>query len=274
MIAKVLGPLRVTMNGESVAPTALKARKLFALLILNHGRVVQRATIERELWDADAPASATTGIQNSVMQIRKAIAGCRNGPSSGRAPKDVLVTEATGYRLDVCGDQFDMTCHRRLVTDADRATADGDFPLASALLNSALRLWRDVPLADLPTGPVLRAHAHRLTEDRRAAFGRRVALDIRLGRTSEVVGELRALATLHPHDELLHQYLILALHLSGRRGDSLAAYQDARTAIVYHTGLEPSPQLRDLQRCILSGAERLTPELELRLLGRPVPVSV
>ena len=105
MIARVLGPLRVTMNGVSVVPTALKARKLLAVLILNRGRVVQRAAIERELWDLDVPMSASTGIQNCIMQIRKNIARAQGGGPSGRLAKETLITEATGYRLEVPGER-------------------------------------------------------------------------------------------------------------------------------------------------------------------------
>ncbi|MFC8221481.1 BTAD domain-containing putative transcriptional regulator [Streptomyces sp. NPDC057362] len=267
MIAKVLGPLRVTLNGDSVVPTALKAKKLLAVLILNHGRVVQRATIERELWGEDAPASASTGIQNGVMQIRKSIGRCQRNMPWPRDPKGMVITEPTGYRLDVSADPFDVTCHRKLVTEADQAAAKGDLTLASAQLNSALKLWRDAPLADVPLGPVLRAHVRRLEEDRRAVLSRRVTLDLRLGRYSEVIGELHALVALNPYDETLHEYLMLALYLSGRRNDALAVYQALRLAMIEDTGLEPSPHLHELQRCVLTGDGGPDEHLARRILG-------
>ncbi|WP_149183557.1 AfsR/SARP family transcriptional regulator [Streptomyces sp. TRM49041] len=269
MIARVLGPLRVTMNGDSVVPAARKAKKLLAVLILNHGRVVQRDTIERELWGLDVPMSASTGIQNSVMQIRKSIALSQRGAAACRSPKEILVTEPTGYRLDVPCGELDVSHYRRLVAEAGDAAERGDLTLASAQLNSALKLWRDAPLADVPAGPVLRAHVRQLEEGRRSVLSRRVALDLRLGRYSEVIGELHALAALNPYDETLHEYLILALYLSGRRNDALAAYQDVRTAMADGTGLEPSPQLRRLQQGILSGDGSLDEHLERRLLKRP-----
>ncbi|MEV1026134.1 BTAD domain-containing putative transcriptional regulator [Streptomyces sp. NPDC050264] len=265
MIAKVLGPLRVTMNGESVVPTALKAKKLLAVLILNHGRVVQRATIERELWGSDVPMSASTGIQNSVMQIRKGIA-LRRDARDVRLPKDVVITEPTGYRLETGGEQFDLTYHRGLVAEAREAVAEGDLPLASAQLNSALKLWRDAPLADVTPGPVLQAHVRQLEEERRSVLNRRVAVDLRLGRYCEVIGELHALAALNPYDESLHEYLMLALHLSGRRNDALAVYRDLRLVMAEGTGLEPSPQMRDLQQCVLNGGGAPDEHLVRRLL--------
>jgi DNA-binding SARP family transcriptional activator len=252
MIARVLGPLRVTMNGVSVVPTALKARKLLAVLILNRGRVVQRAAIERELWGLDVPMSASTGIQNCVMQIRKSIGRALDGGPSDRLPKETLITEATGYRLEVPGEQFDIVGYHRLVSAAGEAEAGGDLSQASAQLNNALKLWRDAPLADVPAGPVLHPHVLRLEEDRKAVLSQRVGLDLRLRRYAEVIGELHALVALNPYDEVLHEYLMLALYLSGRRNDALAAYQGVRTALTDGIGLEPSHRLRRLQQQILS----------------------
>ncbi|MEU8587559.1 AfsR/SARP family transcriptional regulator [Streptomyces sp. NPDC048664] len=254
MIARVLGPLRVTVNGSSVVPTAVKAKKLMAMLVLSRGRVVQRATIERELWDLDAPRSASTGIQNCVMWIRKGIGRAQLGDAD-RAAKQTLVTEPTGYRLDVPGDQFDVVRHHGLVAQAGAAEAQGDFTEASALLNAALNLWRDAPLADVPAGPVLQAHVRRLEEDRKTALTQRLALDLRLHRYAEVVGELHALVALDPYDEVLYEYLMLALYLSGRRNDALTAYQRARAALADGVGLEPSHRLRGLQERILASDE-------------------
>lgn len=254
MIARVLGPLRVTVNGTSVVPTAVKAKKLMAMLVLNRGRVVQRATIERELWDLDAPRSAATGIQNCVMWIRKGIRRAQEG-EAGRPPEQTLITEPTGYRLEVPGDQFDMVRHQQLVAQAGAAEARGDLAEASAVLNAALNLWRDAPLADVPAGPVLRAHVRRLEEDRKAVLTQRLSLDLRLHRYAEVVGELHALVALDPYDEVLYEYLMLALYLSGRRNDALAAYQQARIALADGVGLEPSHRLRGLQQRILASDE-------------------
>ncbi|MFB7597049.1 BTAD domain-containing putative transcriptional regulator [Streptomyces sp. NPDC056160] len=254
MIVRVLGPLRVTVNGTSVVPTAAKAKKLMAMLVLNRGRVVQRATIERELWDLDAPRSASTGIQNCVMWIRKGI-GCAQPGDAGRLARQTLITEPTGYRLEVPGDQFDVVRHQRLVAEAATAEAGGDLAEASALLNAALNLWRDAPLADVPAGPVLRAHVRQLEEDRKAVLTQRLALDLRLRRYAEVVGELHALVALDPYDEVLHEYLMLALYLSGRRNDALTAYRQARRALADGVGLEPSHRLRGLQERILASEE-------------------
>ncbi|CAM3657954.1 AfsR/SARP family transcriptional regulator [Nocardiopsis rhodophaea] len=268
MIARVLGPLRVTVGDVPVVPTPLKAKKLLALLVLNRDRVVQRATIERELWGLDVPMSSSTGIQNCVMQIRKCLGQAQERDSASPLPKKVLITEPTGYRLAVPGDHFDVSRHRGLVAAAGRAEAGGDLAEASAQLNNALSLWRDAPLADVPAGPVLQSHVLRLEEERKSILMQRVALDLQLRRYTEVIGELHALAALSPYDEVLYEYLILALCLSGRRNDALSVYQELRVAMIDELGLEPSPRLRSLQQQVLSCDAGFDEALEQRVSGR------
>ena len=259
MIAKVLGPLRATLDGVSIVPTAPMARRVLALLVLDQGRVVRIGTIERELWGADPPRSAATSVQNQVMRIRRAMDG--SSPPTGAARSTVarglLTTEPTGYRLEAPEGQFDIESYRLLVGQAEQAECVGQLTQASAVLKSALALWHDTPLSDLATGSVLQARVLRLEEERRSGLLRRISLDLRMRRHSEIIGELRELTGLDPYDELLHEYLMFALYFSGRRNDALSSYQGFRTALAEGVGLEPSPRLRELQQAILMADDSL-----------------
>ena len=259
MIAKVLGPLRATLDGVSIVPTAPMARRVLALLVLDQGRVVRIGTIERELWGADPPRSAATSVQNQVMRIRRAMDG--SSPPTGTArstvARELLTTEPTGYRLEAPEGQFDIESYRLLVGQAEQAECVGQLTQASAVLKSALALWHDTPLSDLATGSVLQARVLRLEEERRSGLLRRISLDLRMRRHSEIIGELRELTGLDPYDELLHEYLMFALYFSGRRNDALSTYQGFRTALAEGVGLEPSPRLRELQQAILMADDTL-----------------
>ena len=50
---------------------------------------------------------------------------------------------------------------------------------------------------------------------------------------------------------------MLALYRSGRQADALSAYQEARLAFVEDLGIEPGPDLRELERRILEQDEGL-----------------
>ena len=86
-----------------------------------------------------------------------------------------------------------------------------------------------------------------LEELRLVALERRIDSDLELGRHAQVVGELEKLVAEHPLRERLRALLMLALYRSGRQAEALAAYQEARKALV-ELGLEPGRTLQDLER--------------------------
>src|SRR6266540_3257404 len=74
------------------------------------------------------------------------------------------------------------------------------------------------------------------------------------GRHRELIGELKALVTIHPLHEWLYSRLMLALHMSGRRFEALEVYQSLRRGLREEFGLDPSTELQQMQRALLSGS--------------------
>jgi len=66
------------------------------------------------------------------------------------------------------------------------------------------------------------------------------------------VPELEALVREHPLREFFRFQLMLALYRCGRQADALEAYREARRTLLEDRGLEPSRQLRELERAILA----------------------
>ena len=66
------------------------------------------------------------------------------------------------------------------------------------------------------------------------------------------MGELEALVAEHPTRERLRGQLMLALYRSGRQSEALESYQDARRTLDAELGLEPGPELRELEQEILN----------------------
>ena len=85
----------------------------------------------------------------------------------------------------------------------------------------------------------------------------------------ELVGELKGLIAEHPLRERLRAQLMLALYRAGRQSESLAAYSEARRTFVEELGLEPSLELRSLERAILEQE----PSLDVAPLSARVPVA-
>jgi branched-chain amino acid transport system substrate-binding protein len=163
----------------------------------------------------------------------------------------VLVTRAPGYALEIATEQLDLERFRGLV-DQGRGELGGMPEVAAETLRRALELWRGPPLADLASEPFAAEVAHALEEERLAALEARIDADLACGRHAQLVGELTALVRAHPLRERLRAQLMLALYRSGRQSDALDAYSDARQALVSELGLEPGPELQELQQAILT----------------------
>lgn len=92
----------------------------------------------------------------------------------------------------------------------------------------------------------------RLEELRLCAEMDRIDAELRLGHAGEVVGDLERLVAREPLRERLRAQLMLALYRSGRQAEALAAYRDASALLREELGLTPGPELRELERMILS----------------------
>ncbi|MFI2643383.1 BTAD domain-containing putative transcriptional regulator [Streptomyces sp. NPDC018610] len=263
MEIKVLGPLTARENGVSVVPTAAKPRQILALLALQAERVVTVPTLMMEIWGENIPRSAATTLQTYILQLRRRITQALDGDPTRQA-KDVLVTRHGGYLLQVQPGQVDSQEFTHLAASGRAAHEAGDHRAASDLLGRALRMWQGPALVDVRVGSVLELEVLRLEEDRMAALERRIDADLNLGRHTEIVPELRVLATQHPMHENFCAQLMTALHRSGAAWRALDAYQRLRETLIEELGLEPSMRLQRLHQAVLSA----DPALEL-----PVPAN-
>lgn len=246
MDVRILGPLEVRADGRGLDLGGPRPRALFTILALNIGEVVPVERLADELWGEEPPKSAHHLLHVYVSSLRKEL-GAR------------LVTSSPGYFLELDPDELDSRRFERLFAEGARVLAGGDPQRASETLREALRLWRGPALADFAYQAFAQAEITRLEEFRLAALEERIAADLALGRGRELVGELEALIAQHPLRERLRAQLMLALYRSGRQASALAVYQDARRRLVGELGLEPSEELHQLERAILTHDQSLTP---------------
>ena len=234
-----------------------KQRALLADLVLNAGTIVSTTRLIDDLWGDDPPPAAGHTVKAYISRIRRII-----GDGSAR---EVLLTKAPGYLLDIGCDRVDAFRFEQLVAEAASATGRGDDNKAAALLRDALGLWHGNALADISETPFARDAAQRLMERRLLALERRIDADLRLGRAQDVTAELEILTAAHPYHERFHGQLMLALYRSGRQTEALAAFRRARGLLANELGIEPGPELRNLEQAIL----RHDPELGGDWTARP-----
>ncbi|MER7247846.1 BTAD domain-containing putative transcriptional regulator [Kribbella sp. NPDC000426] len=125
------------------------------------------------------------------------------------------------------------------------------------MLRQAEQLWRGPALEEFDADWA-RADAVRLDQLRLGVLEDRIDADLRLGHHREVVGELEPVVREHPYRETLWVHLVLALYRCGRQADALAAYQQARSLLAAELGIEPGPELRDLEAAVLRHDPALT----------------
>ncbi|RKE20501.1 AfsR/SARP family transcriptional regulator [Streptomyces sp. TLI_171] len=236
----VLGALEARQGGVLVDVRGMRQQRLLALLLLNAGRVVPMDFLVDELWE-DPPPSARPQVHNAIRDLRRVLT----------ASEYRLVTVDVGYRLDVPEDAVDAHRFTRKVREARAAERDGRFAEAIRLLQSAVDLWRGEAFAGIHC-PAVTSAAVKLTEQRLTALEDLMALRLKVGETSSLVGELTSLLAEYPLRDSLRRSLMTALCRSGRQADALAVYEEGRRFLADELGLEPSPQLRALQAEILA----------------------
>jgi predicted ATPase/DNA-binding SARP family transcriptional activator len=236
---RLLGPFVVLADGGPVK-LGRRLRAVLAALVLRRGETVSTESLIESVWEGEPPPSAKSVLHVYVSQLRRVL------------PADRLVTEQSGYKLIVEGDELDSEQFERLFGEGRRALVDGSLHLAASRLSAALALWRGDAIADLHEKRFARDEAARLNELRLACFECRFDADLRLGRHGEIVPELVRFVAGHPLREHLRGLLMTALYRDGRQADALACYREGRAALVLELGLEPGTELRELERRILS----------------------
>jgi predicted ATPase/DNA-binding SARP family transcriptional activator len=238
----ILGPLEVRRGGELVALGAAKQRALLARLLLRPRESVPVDRLIEDLWGETAPRTASHTVQVYVSGLRKLLGA------------EAIKREGGGYAVDVVHGALDVDRFRSLVGRA-RAEAPKS---AVATLSEALELWRGPALADFRYESFAQAPIAELDEERLAAVEERLAAVLACGGGTELVAELQTLVAEHPLRERLRGQLMLALYRSGRQAEALAAYQEARSALVEQLGIDPSTELQVLNRRILNQDKALT----------------
>jgi DNA-binding SARP family transcriptional activator len=227
---RLLGPLEAVVDGTPVQLPAAKPRALLALLLLNRNHVVSTERLIDELWGDDPPAQATKTVQVYVSQLRKTLGA------------DRLVTRAPGYSLRVEEGELDLDRFEQLRREGRH--------------EEALALWRG------PPEPV----AAHLEELRMEAYEDWLHASVESGQP--VIPQLEELVAREPLRERPRALLMLALYRAGRQADALELYRKTRELYVDELGIEPGPELRELQQAML----RQDTDLRLKPVQRDTPL--
>jgi SARP family transcriptional regulator, regulator of embCAB operon len=241
----VLGPLRISANGNDLPLGAAKQRAVLATLLINRNRTVPVDSLIDAAWQEHPPPEARGSLHAHISRLRRLVS------SAGVDAGAVLVSAQPGYRLDVPDDACDLGRFAIAQKAGIEAAAAGRFEQASGHLSAALAEWRGPVLEDLRDFRFVDAFAAALAEDKLVTLTVRAEAEIACGRTYSIIGELEALAAEHPYREPLWAQLITAYYLAERQYDALDAYGRLKTALADDLGIDPGPSLRSLHQRVL-----------------------
>jgi YVTN family beta-propeller protein len=230
---RILGPLEVLDEGRPVAIRRGKEQALLAYLLLHANEVVPSGRLIDVLWNERPPPTASKILQNAVSHLRKQL-------GDGR-----LLTRDPGYLLQVDEGELDLQRFEQLAKEG--------------LDEEALKLWRGPALLNLRDERFADDARRRLEDQRLAVLEDRIERDLATGRHPELVAELEQLVEENPLRERLQGQLMRSLYGTGRQGDALDVYRRARRTLSEELGLEPGPQLQELERRILNQDPELAP---------------
>ena len=248
----ILGPLQlIGPDGLPVALGGWRPRELLAVLLLHLNQPLSTDRLVSTLWGESASAGAAITLRTHVGAVRRALTSAGAG--------EALVTGGGGYALRLDPDDLDAEVFEHRVHRGQEALALEQPDEAARLLRAALALWRGPVLTDLGPPDFAGTTVNRLDELRAVAEESAIAAELALGLHREVVGTLQELVAAHPFRERLAGQLMLALYRSGRQADALATYAATKVNLAEELGLDPGPELRDLETAILRQDPALLP---------------
>lgn len=236
----VLGSL--VLNDDDGAPVHLggvKRKELFLRLLMSANTVVASEHLRYAVWRESGEEISTATLHSHMANLRRNL------------PEGRIETRSPGYLLRVDPQELDALTAEALLSKAKSDAAGGDLTGAASLLDSTIAMWRGPALCDVADRPWAAAWVARVTGIRQQCVDALLEIELKLGRYLSVVTRAEAELVDAPLDEGIWARLMEALALSGRQTEALAAYERIRRQLADELGIDPGPELRELETRVL-----------------------
>lgn len=231
---RLLGPVRASVGGESVALRGKTARTVLARLSLSAGSVVGVDQLADALWDDDPPIEPSVSLRSIISRLRTQLG------------REAIVTDGAGYQLDTGVVDVDLVEIEAVLHNVDIAAVD------PAELAIALKLWSGDALTDVAWTPSFEPERVRIQELRSRLTDLYHEAMLRDHRGEEILANLERDAGAVPLRESTQLLLMRALGACGRTADALRSGDDYRRRLIDQTGLNPSPDYDEAVRLLLA----------------------
>ena len=241
----LLGRLSIERFGGSRASASLPGRRaelVFAYLAAEHRRTVSRDELADALWPERLPDTWAAALRSVMSDVRRFL------EDGGLNPGEVLITEPSGYRLQLPRDVVvDLDEVRAQLAEAGERLSAGDVRQAAAIGRQA---------AELSALPFLPQHegswVDGIRDELRAIHGRALELQVHAladaqdWRAAARVAE--QLVRAEPYSEPAHQLRISVLADGDDIAAAVKAFEHCKAVLRAELGLEPSADTQAVLR--------------------------
>lgn len=251
MRVRDLGVVQLQNAGRTVELPGRRVATALTVLLVDPGRPVTADVLVEALWGDGPFPRSTAALDTVIWRLRAALEPGR----PARRPSTILRSVAGGFRLDLPPEAVDSWVLDAATDRVRRAIAgqdDRDGVLQQ--IGDALGRWRGEPFSGIDVADVsgrIAARRAALGQARLVLWERQAQLLLLTGRDDAVVRSLPDVLQDHPYAEKLWGYWILAQYRTGRATAALTAHRQLRSRLADDLGLDPGPELAELEQRIL-----------------------
>ncbi|SCG34963.1 AfsR/SARP family transcriptional regulator [Micromonospora rifamycinica] len=252
---RLLGTVKVLVDGVPLVLGPVKQRLVLAVLVSHAGQVVSVDSLVDRVWERP-PSAVRNALYAHISRIRRLLA------KVDKSNAVMISRTSQGYTLEASPDIIDV---RNFLSLVERARSEPDQGRRAALLGRALSLWRGPAMADLSGHWVSRTR-ETWGQQRLTAAVEWAKLETGNGHPDVVIDTLTALTMENPLAESIVAELMRALRAASRSAEAINWYARTREHFLDVLGVEPGPELNELHVSMLrsrfrtQGAQLPVPE--------------
>jgi predicted ATPase/DNA-binding SARP family transcriptional activator len=241
-----LGPLLVEIDGvEHPAGGRMPEIILSRLLVSLNARVPADALREALVSDR-GKLSRTDTLETHIWRLRKLLEPHRRP----RQDPAVLINDMGGYRLLVVPEDVDSTRLEQLSAQIQDASVGAQARDVLRLCDQAIALWRGEPFETTAHQDWAAPMVARLEHLYEGIRERRIDALLNSGNLNQALADLEPMLAATPYGEHLWACKMLGLYRLGRVEEALGVFHQARQVLLDELGMDPGPELRDVQQRI------------------------
>lgn len=252
---ELLGPIRVTCDGEPLRFAYDKQAALLAYLCLAQGRPVTREKLGLLFWPDKPPAAVQTNVRQALARLRQFLETAGQGAGALLAGPDfVQLALPAGTAVDVV--EFEALA---AAAAGHRHRHAHSCSVCHQTCCQACTLYRGdflegLSLADSDTFESWAAYWREHIRVQALAVHQAVAeYSLHWQDATTALAAARRLVALDPLHEEGNQLLMAALARQGQSGQALAHYAHFRQALERELGVEPAARTEQISQAIRSG---------------------